>query len=235
METISFKGREITREAIVRAMRTFDEERRSGFAHWRKYAVEHDGRRYPPKEILRIAAGRDVRKFPGGGEPTNRHFRNLGFKIATVNAEEEIADEVVEEAMDTSLSLERDLERILVADLSQLEPGLQLYRERGFTGQQIETGTIGRIDILALDAIGNVVVIELKAGEAGDRVCGQILRYMGWAKERLAGERKVRGIIVASNFDQNLKFASKVLPEVLLKKYEVSFQFTDIPSREDSE
>jgi hypothetical protein len=235
METTTFKGVEITREDILRAMRIFDEELRSDFAHWRTHAIEHEGKLYPTKETLRIAAGRDIGRF-WGGESTNRHFRELGFKVVkdafplTEMDDEEKTDEILEEAIDTSLLLERDLERILVTDLSQLEPGLQLYKGRGFTGQQIETGEVGRIDILALDTFGNFVVIELKAGEANDRVCGQILRYMGWVKENLAGERTVRGIIVASEFDQNLRLASSVIPDVLLKKYEVSFKFKDVSS-----
>ena len=140
------------------------------------------------------------------------------------------ADEpqIIAAAEETSLSLERDLERSLVNNLDQLEPGLKLYSTEGVVGQQLETGVVGRLDLLAVDANGDFVVIELKAGRADDKVCGQILRYMGWVKREIAGERRVRGIVVASDFSEALKYAVQAMPDVRLKRYEVRFTFADI-------
>ena len=87
---------------------------------------------------------------------------------------------------------------------------------------------VGRLDILAVDGTGRLVVIELKAGRADDRVCGQILRYMGWVKENIARGREVRGIIVANEFSESLKLASKAATELTLKGYRVRFEFIDV-------
>lgn len=140
------------------------------------------------------------------------------------------ADEAASEAsaIDTSLTLERDMERSLLRDLGQLEAGLKLYDGNGISGNQFDTGTVGRLDILAADAKGSLVVIELKAGRADDRVCGQILRYIGWVKENLGVNRSVRGIVVANDFSESLRFAAKAMPGVALKRYEVRFEFTDV-------
>jgi RecB family endonuclease NucS len=108
------------------------------------------------------------------------------------SAEPEVADdEAASEVslVDTSLSLERDMERTLLRNLAQLEAGLQLYERDGVSGNQFDTGAVGRLDILAVDDRDNLVVVELKAGRAHDRVCGQILRYIGWVKENLAGHK----------------------------------------------
>jgi hypothetical protein len=51
---------------------------------------------------------------------------------------------------------------------------------------------------------------------------------MGWASENLAHGRKVRGIIVANEFSDSLKYAAKAMADVALKKYEVRFTFTDV-------
>jgi hypothetical protein len=51
---------------------------------------------------------------------------------------------------------------------------------------------------------------------------------MGWVQENLAGNRKVRGIIVANEFTETLKLAAKVMSNVSLKKYDIRFEFTDI-------
>ena len=82
-------------------------------------------------------------------------------------------------------------------NLSLLEPGLRLYEEEGITGIEFPAG--GRfIDILAVDAQHNYVVIELKVSRGYDRVVGQLLRYMAWVKQHQAeATQQVRGIIVA--------------------------------------
>ncbi len=227
MRQTIFKGKRVTDEDIRRAMERFDKETRDSFNRWRTYGVEHAGKLYPPKEVLSIATGEHVGEF-AGGEYANRIFRELGFTVVTIDDETRSAAPTIQEAVDTSLSLESDLEKFLVGNLAQLEPGLRLYEERGMSGQQFDTQTVGRLDILAVDQTNNFVVIELKAGEADDRVCGQVLRYMGWVKENLADQRKVRGIIVANEFSEKLKYAAKVTADVTLKKYEVSFRFADL-------
>ena len=56
----------------------------------------------------------------------------------------------------------------------------------GGVGFRLDTGVVGRPGILALDSAGSYVVIELRAGEADERVCGQIPRYLGWVKREYA-------------------------------------------------
>ena len=227
MEIINFSGRQVTRENVLQAMIRFDKEYRHSYKWWRSYAVENDGRLYPPKEIMSLATGIDVSDFHGGKTLNNR-FRELIFHVVRINEEFDVEDVENEDAIDTSLSLESDLEKILVSDVQQLEPGLRLYQKNGVSGQQYDTKTVGRIDVLAIDQEGNLVVIELKAGEASDKVCGQILRYMGWVEENLSIQgNKVRGIIVANSFSERLIYATKMLPNVTLKRYEINFSFID--------
>lgn len=150
--------------------------------------------------------------------------------VDTSSEPEVAADEAATEAsaVEASLSLERDMERSLLRNLAQLAPGLRLYDANGVSGNQFDTGTVGRLDILAVDEQGDLVVIELKAGRADDRVCGQILRYIGWVRENLADQRNVRGIVVANDFSESLMFAAKAMPNVALKRYEIRFEFTDV-------
>jgi RecB family endonuclease NucS len=123
--------------------------------------------------------------------------------------------------------LEIDLENSLVGNLDQLEKGLKLYRDDSRTGQQFVAKGAGIIDLLANDSSGDLVVIELKAGEADKKVCGQIQAYMGWVKKNLAGQRRVRGIIVANEFTEKLALASGVVPDLALKKYTIVFKFSN--------
>ena len=82
----------------------------------------------------------------------------------------------------------------------------------------------GFIDITARDSSGTTVVIELKAGVAGQRAVAQILSYMGDVAEE---DSDVRGILVASGFDAKAKAASRMVPSLILKIYSVRFAFSD--------
>jgi RecB family endonuclease NucS len=75
-------------------------------------------------------------------------------------------------------------------------------------GRQYPTA-VGTIDLLAKDAEGIYVVIELKRGRTSDRVIGQIARYLTWVAQRLGRgkESSVRGIIVGQDFDKHFDAA----------------------------
>lgn len=144
-----------------------------------------------------------------------------------------IEDEDILESVDSNeffeatISLERDLEQYLIRDLNQIEDGLRLYSSKGISGQQFNT-EVGRLDILAVDKNDDFVVIELKAGTANYTAIGQILGYTGWIKQNLSKGKKVRGIIIADDFDKRVKYASMDLTNITLKKYEVSFKIKDV-------
>ena len=74
----------------------------------------------------------------------------------------------------TPMPDESKLEAILAADLSILDPQLLLI------GRQVLTGFGKHIDLLALDADGRVVVIELKRDRTPREVVAQALDYGSW-------------------------------------------------------
>jgi hypothetical protein len=133
-------------------MDRFDREFRDNFRRWKIYSVKHNDKRYPPKELLRLLVG-EIGSL-SGGEPTNRYFRDLGFQIGMGKSEDELGvpEQIVAEAIDTSLSLEADLEEALAANLAQLEKGLRLYEEQSSFGRQFDAKAAGRIDLLAVDS-----------------------------------------------------------------------------------
>ncbi len=134
-------------------------------------------------------------------------------------------DEDVEydkEGPSREFTYEHDLKNYLARNLRAIEPGLRLYEDEGMSGVEFPAG--GRyIDILALDANENYVVIELKVSKGYDKVLGQILRYMGWIEQHLAEGKGVRGIIVAGNISEDLTLATSRVQGISLFEYEISF------------
>ena len=122
----------------------------------------------------------------------------------------------------TEFAYETDLRNFLAKNLSLLEPGLRLYEEEGINGIEFPVG--GRfIDILAVDAQDNYVVIELKVSRGYDRVVGQLLRYVAWISKHHANPtQQVRGVIVAREISNDLLLACSALPAVQLFEYQLS-------------
>ncbi len=76
--------------------------------------------------------------------------------------------------------------------------------------QQFSMGVgVGRSDLICTNENGDLVVIELKRGMTSDETIGQVLRYIGWIRENIAKEgQKVRGCIVAGDYDEQLRLAA---------------------------
>ncbi len=137
----------------------------------------------------------------------------------------ELNDE--EESKVFSFEFEEDLKHHLVDNLADIEEGLSLYKDDKGNGVEYFTD-IGRIDILATDDKSNLVIIEIKAGLATERVCGQLQKYMGWVQRHLAKGKGVRGIIIAREIAESLKYAASISNFIKIKEYEVNFSFRDI-------
>lgn len=120
-----------------------------------------------------------------------------------------------------SLSLEKDLQSYLSSNLNEIEEGLELLDN----GIEYKTSA-GYIDLLAKDKNDNIVVIELKAGKGKDSVIGQVLGYIGAISEEYTNN-KIRGIVVALDFENRLYYAKKSLPNLKLIKYNLNFTFTE--------
>ena len=91
----------------------------------------------------------------------------------------------------------------------------------------------GRIDILAVSADDDnqeYFVIELKLSRGSYQAIGQLMSYMDWVKENIAGGEKVNGIIVAQSIDDRLKRAARMMcSRVELYEYELILKLIPVP------
>jgi len=84
-----FKGITVTRDEVITALKAFASAypEPNGYERWLEkdtylYAIDYQGRLYPPKHILSVVTGIPTSEF-SGGEQTNRVFRDLGFEIVS--------------------------------------------------------------------------------------------------------------------------------------------------------
>ena len=153
------------------------------------------------------------RRFDAAKDPLPIHDGD-SYTPSTLQAEATKSPE-----SESEFTYEHDLRDFLARNLHLIESGLSLYEQEGVTGVEFPAG--GRfIDILAVDAKGGLVVIELKVSKGYDRVVGQLLRYVGWIERHHAEPNQlVRGIIVAKSISEDLKLACSRLRDVHLVEY----------------
>lgn len=207
---------------------------------------------YPENHKPRLASGRyDFLYSIGRGMVTfydpQKHGqwaieeRDGVRRVTQVGVEESLAPEDSAEAesevaaeTEVAFPLESHLRDFLARNLGSIETGLMLFRdENGRDGLEYPTD-VGPIDILAQAPNGDFVVFELKLSRGPDRALGQLLRYMGWVKQRFSPDHPVRGVIVAHEMDELLKYAASVTPSVKLLEYEVSFKVNPVAGLDKS-
>lgn len=204
----------------------YDNDRLASLIHLLRYST--DDKRHNRPNPSKIPFEGDIRNNLASyrnAVERYRRFRDAVGESADVPHTDEGRAEIlatsIEEDVSQRIGLERDMQAALRIAISQLEDGLTIIDEGA--ERSVDSGFI---DITARDASGTTVVIELKAGPAGQRAVAQILSYMGdVAAEEERG--KVRGILVASNFDAKAKAAARVVPSLILRKYSVRFMFSD--------
>jgi hypothetical protein len=130
----------------------------------------------------------------------------------------------------TNILYEKEVQDYLASNLQLLgEPNLKLVAVE----HPVKFGRdVGRIDILAKDASGSYVVIEVKRGVAGRAAIGQLQSYMGSISEDYP-DSHVRGILVSMGVDAAASAALKMTLDIDLFEFKTNFQFLQIaPTRE---
>jgi len=137
-------------------------------------------------------------------------YEALAEENSNINDDDEDEYESPESDSDDNsnraFAYERDLQNYLAKNLEILEPGLSLFEDE--RGQGLEYPIDGgRIDLLAIDDDGRLVVIELKLSKGRSRAIGQLLYYMGWIDKNLNHVEPCRGILVAKDIGEDVMTA----------------------------
>ena len=87
-------------------------------------------------------------------------------------------DDIIEEISEIDMGSENELEEIIESNIGILNPDWMII------GRQVLTDFNKRIDLLAIDSNGNLVVIELKKNRTTRDVVAQAIDYASWGREK---------------------------------------------------
>jgi hypothetical protein len=136
---------------------------------------------------------------------------------------EQLHDEAeAEEASSASVfRYEQELQASVRNELAVLESGLTIA-----DGGMEKSVATGRVDILAKDTAGRLVVIELKAGLCPKGAIEQLLGYCSDVDVENPGAPASRAILIAGEFSDRTLAAAKRVQDLKLFTYGISLSFS---------
>lgn len=128
-----------------------------------------------------------------------------------------IEGENVKQVSQSKLDYENRLEKWLIEDISILSDGLAVI------GSQVITAYNKKIDILAVNRIGEIIIIELKRDKTYREIVAQALDYATWVKDLSYDE-------LNSIFNKHSKTEYNDLGEYFTSKFEKDSEEIDFNS-----
>jgi len=122
---MSFQPEKITREDVIKAINDI-ENGLIGYRRSTKFDILYRGRTYPPKDVMRQAHKYATGVYdwiPGGGEPTNKYIKALGFEVVNKDLDKY-----------TWIETHSDLVTYLVDNENKQVQLIQLLKDIGITG-----------------------------------------------------------------------------------------------------
>lgn len=121
---------------------------------------------------------------------------------------------------ETVFRYEQELQAAIRRQISSLEPGLEIV-----DGGNEHTVSTGRIDILARDPNGQMVVIELKAGVCPSGAIEQVLAYAADLDASTNFVEASRAILIAGEFRERTLAAARRISGLKLLTYGLNVSF----------
>jgi len=106
------------------------------------------------------------------------------------------------------------------AHVDELEPGVRLIAQQDLTDGSPGQEVLDEPDLLAVSQDGNYVVIGVEPGLATVRTLERVLGQIRQLQRQVAGDRPVRGIIIAYKLEDSLEYVVDNFPNVKFAQYD---------------
>ncbi len=124
-----------------------------------------------------------------------------------------------------------EVRALLASQPDLLEEGLTIFTSSKGKPAGIAYPTeVGKIDLLARDASGTLVVVMVGERKPTEQIVADILQRIGWVDKHMTkGKQKVRGLVVLGCPPENLGYAAAAVANtVSFKTYRLAIQFEDL-------
>jgi len=123
---------------------------------------------------------------------------------------------------------EKEVEKIILNNLGSIDWGMQ--EKLLFYNCQPSISSIGHPDILLQGPESKTLyVVELKAGRATRENVGQLASYVGWYKKNTpAGFNGVKGVLLARDFTEGVKYALELSPDLEARLFELHIEIKKV-------
>ncbi|MCD6282760.1 hypothetical protein J7J84_04035 [bacterium] len=133
--------------------------------------------------------------------------------------------EKIARKQDKEAEPEMDIHKALASNLSEVEDGL-----KPLTGDPVAGKFPAKLtdaDFLAQGRDGALVIVKVFDSPPGQQVVTDLLVNLGWAHEQMK-ERKVRAIILSPEIPDELRFATRTVPDIKIMTYEYKLVFSAV-------
>ena len=124
--------------------------------------------------------------------------------------------------------LPQDVLAMLVKEPTLIEPGLEVYKEKGEAVGVGYSTAVGEIDLLARDDAGAWVVILVAGPDGAKELVGELLQRIGWVRRHLGGSgEEVRGIVLLDDLPDDLGYAAAAVADTVefkLYRFQLTFE-----------
>ena len=127
-----------------------------------------------------------------------------------------------------TLGIEKDIKEFIVNNLIIVEEGLVLDYTYDISNEKLLKIQNEIMHILCRDKYNNYVVIFIKEDHANLNLYSQIKCFIALFKENLSNPINVRGVIIASDFTDEIIITSKYDADLKLLKFKMKYDFDEV-------
>ena len=179
----------------------------------------------------KYALNGEYSSFGQNGNGTVRNALSALIRFRRNFRPEQLNEEMIEEYEEyeelPNFHYESDLQETIQFQINELFPNYKIFGENCEEG--IKYKIEGKeIDILLEGLDGNsLLIVELKAGKASEKVFGQIAMYFGLVKKRFPN-KDIKGIIIAQEISEGLINAGFLSDKISFMSYSLQVKLFPI-------